>query len=332
MTKGIAWAGLGQRAGVNLPASSFKQGKQVCARRDGEQPVCTRAAAVGYPAEGREGSSPFSTRFKMTQKQPSCWGGGNERAGSGMVELPCPVQPFPNRFPPVTPEEPQLHSSQLSQRMRIWVLFLPHDKMDGNPSPKRQVLGSATAFKAPLDHPGSAGACCGSSFVNPGRRLVLAARLPAGTERCWGRQHLLALSTASEAELLLPQQVRGGFEGSGVILGTGNPEVYSELPKTPNSAVLDKNVFTAGHVSAPINTRPARGGPADSEMSARRVMGAVAASKPRHMPEPACLKTARGDRRQNEWVLFSHELAWRAPQNSKELKRFQGDPSLLQSS
>lgn len=129
---------------------------------------------MGYLAEGREGSSPFSTKFKMTQKQPNCWGGGNERAGSGMAESPCPVQPSPDRFSHFTLEGPQLDSSRLSQRTRIWLLFLPHSKTDGNPSPKHQVLGSATAFQAPLDHPGSAGgACCGSSFVNPGRRLVL---------------------------------------------------------------------------------------------------------------------------------------------------------------
>lgn len=54
-------------------------------------------------------------------------------------------------------------------------------------------------------------------------------------ERCQETQQFLTLSPASEVELLPLRQVPLGrvfwdFEGSGVILGTRIPKVYSELP------------------------------------------------------------------------------------------------------
>jgi len=157
----------------------------------------------------------------------------------------------------------------------------------------------------------------GSRVDNPepsGRRgWVLAARLPAGVERRRETQQFLALSPASEAGLLPPYF--GILKEAVSSLEPGFPmsilSCLRDACKTPNSAVLDTQLCqecvycrACRHVSAPINTRPAggegSGGPADvplphgSKTSAGRAMHEVAGTKPRHMPEPACPKTAPG--------------------------------------
>lgn len=62
----------------------------------------------------------------MTQKQTSCWGGGNERAGSRTGESLCPVQPSPNCFPPVIPKQPLQGFAGTGSSTKHWELSHSH--------------------------------------------------------------------------------------------------------------------------------------------------------------------------------------------------------------
>lgn len=62
----------------------------------------------------------------MTQKQTSCWGGVNERAGSRTGELLCLVQPSPNCFPPVIPKEPLQGFAGTRSSAKPWGLLHSH--------------------------------------------------------------------------------------------------------------------------------------------------------------------------------------------------------------